>query len=247
MKVYIRKNAAGRIYNANMYTAYAGFLEKEAEIHYYTTIHSLTDTPTKDIVVGLYTDLHWLLNSWGIDLPEQSYPEELQAFLGRKLWKSTLFTITNHPEQWHVFVKPVHDVKRFKGTVLDETKDLVRLGGLIDDIEVWCSEKVEFRSEWRAYVLEGKILGLYRYDGDWRLYPDPEVVAQAVEQYRQAPRGYAIDFGITPEGKTLLVEVNDGFGLGNYGLEPKLYAQLLAARWEELTENLEVPELSVEE
>ena len=49
-----------------------------------------------------------------------------------------------------------------------------------------------------------------------------------------APAGYGIDFGITDDGKTLLVEVNDGHSLGNYNLRPVEYAKLLEARWDEL-------------
>lgn len=38
----------------------------------------------------------------------------------------------------------------------------------------------------------------------------------------------------TDDGRTLLVEVNDGYALGCYGLQHNLYAKLLAARWAEL-------------
>lgn len=48
------------------------------------------------------------------------------------------------------------------------------------------------------------------------------------------PAGCALDFGITDDGQTLLIEFNDGFSLGNYGVEPTLYAILLTARWAEI-------------
>jgi succinate-acetate transporter protein len=35
--------------------------------------------------------------------------------------------------------------------------------------------------------------------------------------------------------KTLLIEVNDGYALGSYGLFYIDYAKILAARWAELT------------
>lgn len=43
-----------------------------------------------------------------------------------------------------------------------------------------------------------------------------------------------LDFGVTSDGRTLLIEMNDGYSLGAYGLEPELYAKLLTARWAEL-------------
>lgn len=48
-----------------------------------------------------------------------------------------------------------------------------------------------------------------------------------------------MDFGVTNTGATILVEVNDGYSLGNYGLDSLLYAKLLSARWTELTNTID--------
>ena len=39
---------------------------------------------------------------------------------------------------------------------------------------------------------------------------------------------------MTNEGKTVLIEINDGFSLGNYGMKSYEYARFLEARWDEL-------------
>lgn len=39
---------------------------------------------------------------------------------------------------------------------------------------------------------------------------------------------------MTGDGRTLLVEINDGYSLGCYGLQHNLYAQPLSVRWAEL-------------
>ena len=39
----------------------------------------------------------------------------------------------------------------------------------------------------------------------------------------------------TPSEHTRVLEINDGFALGSYGLDPIQYAKLLSARWAELT------------
>ena len=44
-----------------------------------------------------------------------------------------------------------------------------------------------------------------------------------------------MDFCLTDDGRTLLIEVNDGCSIGCYGLEPIDYAKLLSTRWAELT------------
>lgn len=38
------------------------------------------------------------------------------------------------------------------------------------------------------------------------------------------------------DGKTLLIEVNDAWALGCYGLESHLYAKFLLTRWAQLTD-----------
>ena len=67
------------------------------------------------------------------------------------------------------------------------------------------------------------------------LSPNDEVIKQAVQDYKTAPAGYSLDFGVTDTGRTLLIEVNDGYALGSYGLFYIDYAKLLSARWAELT------------
>jgi hypothetical protein len=62
-------------------------------------------------------------------------------------------------------------------------------------------------------------------------------VRDAVAAYQSsgvAPAGYGIDFGVLSTGETALVEVNEGYGLGSYGLDDAAYADLIIARWCEL-------------
>ena len=72
------------------------------------------------------------------------------------------------------------------------------------------------------------------YRGDWKCYFDADLLEQAVNRYKNAPAGYAMDIGVTEDGRTLLVEINDGYALGCYGADPVEYAKLLSARWCEL-------------
>jgi hypothetical protein len=44
-----------------------------------------------------------------------------------------------------------------------------------------------------------------------------------------------MDWGVTRDERTLLVEVNDAYSLGSYGLDPLVYAPMLADRWFEMT------------
>lgn len=235
MKAYIRISHTGEFYDPGCYYAFAGCKQMGIPVVKYKAVYSITDNAPEDPVIGTVSDVEVALERFGIKLVPLDYPEELMPFTGRKIWKSTLFTITSNPDDWHVFVKPVEDIKRFRGTVLDKSEDLIKLGGGLEDIDVWCSEKVNFVSEWRLWVLKGKIVGLTPYRGRWDVFPDPKILKEAVRAYHTQPAGYAIDFGITDTGKTLLVEVSDGYSLASFGLFPPLYMNILAVRWSELT------------
>ena len=134
-----------------------------------------------------------------------------------------------------IFVKPNGRAKEFISGVLTSlsTKELL-LNDVPDDEECFVSDIVDFVSEYRGYVIKGKLEGIKHYLGDFRVFPDMKIVDSAVKDYISAPAGYSIDFGVTSDGRTLLIECNDGWSLGNYGLESKLYCKLLTSRWLEI-------------
>jgi len=55
-----------------------------------------------------------------------------------------------------------------------------------------------------------------------------------VQAFEDRPISFGMDWGITSAGPTILVEVNDGFSLGNYGLRGPEYTALIEARWRQL-------------
>jgi hypothetical protein len=58
--------------------------------------------------------------------------------------------------------------------------------------------------------------------------------------FKSSPVAYALDFGLTKKNniyQDILVEVNDGTSLGNYGLDSIHYAEMLVARWFEIVAN----------
>lgn len=234
MKVYIQCDKHGFPASHNFFVAYEGFKELGAEIHFFYELNEVPSPTRNLILVSFVEPTRVYLHKWGYSLPDIDYPTELSSYLERKIWLSTMDTIRMHPEQWPVFIKPLED-KVFTGVLVQSMRDLIRCGS-VDDCIIRCSEPVEFITEWRCFVRYGRILDVRHYKGDWRACLDTDIVEQAVREYSSAPSGYAIDFGLTKDGKTLLVEVNDGYALGEYGLFYLDYAKLLSARWCELTD-----------
>ena len=98
-------------------------------------------------------------------------------------------------------------------------------------IPITISEPVRFISEYRYFVMEGKIVDCRRYAGDFKHSPALTIVEKAIETYRNAPIAYSIDFGVTDDGRTLLVECNDAYSLGPYGCDSLELTKMFILRW----------------
>ena len=232
MRPYIqaKANVPGSI---NFFCAYQGFSEMGLECVMFNDVEELDTSLRSDVVVGGLGVVEHALARFKVGVPHIDYPAELEHHLGRRVWKSTLAEVAERPDTWPVFVKPV-DEKRFAGFVIRDVRDLRRLASREGTEEVLCSEPVEFLAEWRCFVRYRTVLDVRPYAGDWHVHYDAAVVDEIVRDYACAPSGYAADIGVTSDGRTILVEVNDGYALGSYGLQYNLYAKLLSARWAEL-------------
>ncbi len=238
MKAYILKNKDGNFASVNCAVADDGFRKMGWEISPFSRLDNphLPDLTPADVVVGFIEDVNTALRQLGLESPtEINYPDELTSFLGRKVWRSQINYIAKHPELWNIFIKPTTVAKKFTGRLLTSAKDLISCGDEFEDTKIWCSEPVNFLAEWRCFVRYGEILNVKSYAGDWRINFDPQIIEQAIAAYTSAPAGYAADFGVTDRGETLLIEVNDGYSIGAYGLFPPDYARLLASRWAQMT------------
>lgn len=237
MKVYIQaKNGMPADYDD--FSAYIGFKEMGKEIIFFETYEELSTSFLGDVVVGAIGAVNLRLKDFGIQIQDMDYPESLNPYLERKIWKSTSNTINSNPELWPVFMKPVHN-KQFKGRVIRSPKDLIGCGSYYEDYPVYCSEVLEFIAEFRVFVLYGQIIDVRRYGGAWDVHCDREIVEACVRDFEDAPNAYAIDFGITSDHKTILIEVNQTCSIGSYGLDPILYAKFISARWAELTNTVD--------
>ena len=191
-------------------------------------------------VAGTIPVVQGALKQLGIEVPSpDDYPEALRAYLHRRTWRATLRDVEFGV--WEgapaIFAKPADRLKSFTGRVFRGTDDLYYLGAASRRQVVWCSEVVEWRSEYRVYVLRDTIVSVDPYAGDPAVALDFDVVRGAIADYRAAgaPCAYAIDFGVLSDGRTALVEANEGYGLGAYVIDADAYTDLLVARWLELS------------
>ncbi|HEX8426329.1 ATP-grasp domain-containing protein [Hymenobacter sp.] len=237
MRAFINQDQFGEWVNTSCFAAADGFRQMGWEI---VPLPPATTPPTDDpadVVVGHIDQVEDALRALGRPVPPAlDYPNELQSFLGRRIWQSTINAVAADPAQWPVFVKPMLARKKFTGVLVRHFRDLMGCGDQAENTPVWCAEPVQFVAEWRCFVRYGRVLAAQPYRGDWRAHFDPRVVEAAVAAYTSAPCAYALDIGLTATGATSLIEVNEGYAVGSYGLPPLQYAKFLSARWAELTD-----------
>lgn len=230
MRAYIHA-FRGRPYNDDCKAAYDGFRKLGIETVLFTTNEEFDTRKPEDVVVGGTIMIWNALNERGIESGHHDYPPELTDFRGREIRKIKLKDIGK--ENFPIFIKPVEE-KTAPGIVIHTREDLEDYKQVDPETEIYCSGVVNFISEWRCFLLYGKIIDIRFYYGSPDAVCDRSVIDAAVKAYTCMPAGCAMDFGVTDDGRTLLIEVNDGFSLGTYGLEETLYARLLTARWAEL-------------
>jgi hypothetical protein len=242
--VYVQANEDGFPYSVNGAAAARGFAYLGYEVRFFRTAE-LADLPlTPDtVVVGGMGTVRAALERAGARVPSHvSAPAALHPFLGRACWRTTPGEV-RADGRFPLFLKPYEDAKTFNGRVVADADDLERLLApregfppIPDDFPLLAQESVAFLSEWRTFVVRGTVVGVSHYAGDPLLFPAAGVMRAALGAYQSAaPAGYSADFGVTDDGRTLLVEVNDGYALGHGGLAANRYAELLRARWEEMT------------
>lgn len=191
------------------------------------------------VIIGSIENTHRFFTGMGWNIPPSiTIPDKLSStwWTRRNITKMTLgeaLIKTDYP----FFIKS-YELKKFTTGVIesDDTKKWFR-EDLDRNIPVLVSDVVDFKSEWRVYVLNKQVVGVCNYLGDLQYYPEMNIIEDMIRQFDTSPSFYSLDVAVMTEGRlefTALIECNDGYSLGNYGLPPKLYTRGLMARWMEI-------------
>ena len=238
------KTTKGNFPNQNFYLAWKGFSEMNYEVIKFEE-EELTEEFVRNIgdMTPLFagvTVFDKVLQMKGINYKKiDTYPTILQPFMRRSVEKST---VGEFRKRWdadednrpRLFMKPVAQ-KKFNGAIMKSILDWMPMANLPDDTEVYLTDELNFQSEFRVYVHDQEIVTAKHYMGKWDKMIDKEVVEDAIKTFApEAPCAYALDFGVDTNGETTLVEFNDATSLGNYGVNPMWYAEMLTARWVEI-------------
>lgn len=200
------------------------------------------DVRADEPVIGGIPAVTTALTRLGVPLPDLDYPDALRPMLlDPDVRVSTLGWVRQHPETWPCFVKPTTGRKEFGGLVIRSTKDLLLVTSISDDQPVFVANAVDLadRVEWRAFVIDGSVRDIRPYRGCPDLRAPSRLWLQLlVDSWRSVPAGCALDVVDLGDAETpdwRVIECNDGYALGSYGLARNLVAELFVRRWCELT------------
>ena len=130
---------------------------------------------------------------------------------------------------------------------------------LTSDVVDMVSEYRCFMS-WDSMTGKHKIVGIRHYQGDCTIFPDVTSIQEMADAFYNAPKAYSLDVAVIKKTindsmgklvnsirkehnmsveneyvyKTVLVECQDMWSIGSYGLDPVIYANLLKKRWYEI-------------
>jgi hypothetical protein len=226
--------------NANTYAAAEGFAQQGIPVvPFYgfgdLNLSNMPDLGPQAIVSGNVGDVWEVLRLLGRPIPPPlDYPGHLDWLMGRRFEYVTLAQVRALVERH--FVKPVQQ-KLFGGFVFDPMDPRSRLAVAAYPEDTLCiiAEEVDFVSEYRCFIRDNAPVGVKHYRGDSFVALDKTTYNKAVKCCKgRMPAAYSLDLGVTADGRTLLVEANEGYALGSYGLNGLVYARFLEARWMQL-------------
>lgn len=181
------------------------------------------------------------LRQLGVAVPEpDDYPLAFRHLLGRNVSATTFRHAMAAAARGPIFVKPRERVKKFTGFVMGTVEECYAAPHVSLSEAVWVSEPVRFLTEYRMFFILGKCVGTQLVPATERHLPKAALpdylpfLTTAWVHTDRLPAAYLLDVGVTEDGRTLLVECNDAYACGAYGLAPEIYTQVLLTRWIEL-------------
>jgi hypothetical protein len=223
------------------YSAWKALSDAGWSVRFFERIADVEVHPD-ELVVGGLDPVVQALTRLNVDLPDIDYPETFRdILLDPDFERTTMGAVRQSPERWPRFVKPTSGRKEFGGLVVRSTSDLLLVTHVDDALPVYSAAPLDIsgRVEWRCFVIDGRVRDIRPYtccpDGD---APSRTFVQLLIDQWSSQPAAFAVDvvnMGERAKPDWRVIECNDGYSLGSYGLHRAEYAELLVSRWAQLT------------
>jgi hypothetical protein len=132
-----------------------------------------------------------------------------------------------------IFIKP-YEIKAFPATILDGA-NYSYLNNVPRDTKVFCYEPFNspIWSEWRCYIHNNQLVDVRNYSGEFKSLPYLGGIPNLIKSNKDLgfPNTYTIDIAELENLKQVVVEYNDMWAIGNYGVPNDLYLEMLKTRY----------------
>jgi len=163
--------------------------------------------------VDFVTD--FLVHFYNIIPKPINVPVELFPFAERHIFNGTEKDLKG---QGKSFVKSNDKIKFFTEIIPDDY--------ILESGNYQISELITIDSEWRAFVFQGKLIGLQNYCGEFTKFPNVGILKDMIQAYKSAPVAYTLDIGVN-DNTTFPIEIHDFFSIGLYGFNSSKYPTML--------------------
>lgn len=198
--------------------------------------HYITEN---DILVGSVDATSKFFAALGISEPSYlGYPEYLNKYYGRNISVKTLAECAKYDSPY--FIKPSEKVKLFTGTVVESKKQFDFLHTYMNVplcTKVFASDTIDILTEYRCFIHKCKLVAVKHYAGDYTIFPRMDLLQQMIDDSKDnLPVSHTLDIGVinNETRDTILIEVNDFWAIGGYGLDGKTYVRMLIDRFQEI-------------
>ena len=153
---------------------------------------------------------------YGLTIKPRNIPTELldEEWTGRKVINGTEKDIIGKK-----FIKSNDKIKSFT-----EICDTAPQGNY------QISDLINIVSEWRAFIFEGKLVGLNNYSGEFDIFPDVNKIRSMINAYKSQPVAFTLDVAIS-NNNTVIIEVHDFFSCGLYGFADHRILPFMFSKW----------------
>lgn len=247
MKVYIQQ-INNQFADDWVYAAYLGFSKLGMNIIFFEDVNEIPKHKD-NIVIAFVEDTIKHFNKWSMC----PFPLNIHSSIEKYYKRKTSITTMGELRKKYtlpLFIKPYSQIKQFDSGVITKPSSLSFFNNIHDNTKIFTSEVVDILSEYRCFIYKEELIGLQWYAGDFTLFPNIQIIKSAINDFNNSntiipttqsnkpPIAYTMDFGVTATD-TILIECNDAWSIGNYGLEAKVYAKMLRDRWIEIFRNFD--------